>query len=149
MRNSRNTHVNTADESKDLLLSKKLLGSLECDVMECMWKVEEAPVQQIVTIINKKRPIAYTTIMTVMGHLVEKGLLTRVSEGKRYLYKVAQTKEDFLKNSSRNMVRRIINDFGDLAISGFMGEISKAKPEKLEELKMLLQEAINEDTPSE
>lgn len=149
MKKHPDTQDHTPDESTNLLLSRKLLGSLECDVMECMWKVEEAPVQQVVTIINKKRPIAYTTIMTVMGHLVEKGLLTRVSEGKRYLYKVAQTKEEFLKSSSRNMVRRIINDFGDLAISGFMGEIGKARPEKLDELKKLLQEALNEDTQSE
>ncbi len=117
--------------------------------MQCMWDVNEATVQDVVKVLNQKRPIAYTTIMTVMGHLVEKGLLTRISEGKRYLYKVAQSQEEFLRISSQNMVRRVLNDFGDLAIAGFMGEIGKIKPEKLEELKDLLQEAIDEDTLSE
>ncbi len=131
------------------LISKKLLGTLECDIMQCMWDVEEATVQDVVKVLNQKRPIAYTTIMTVMGHLVEKGLLTRISEGKRYLYRVAQSQEEFLRTSSQNMVRRVLNDFGDLAIAGFMGEIGKIKPEKLEELKELLQEAIDEDTLSE
>ena len=148
MRNSRNSEDPTPDESIRMI-SGKLLGTLECDVMQCMWEVEEATVHQVVTVLNKKRPIAYTTIMTVMGHLVDKGLLTRNSEGKRYLYTVAQTKEEFLRTASQNTVRRVLNDFGDLAIAGFMGEISRANRERLEELKKLLQEALDEDNPNQ
>ncbi len=145
-----NSHSkNPKPEESNILISRKLLGSLECDVMQCMWDSQEATVQDVVQVLNKKRPIAYTTIMTVMGHLVDKGLLTRISEGKRYLYRVAQSQEEFLRTSSQNMVRRVLNDFGDLAIAGFMGEISKNKPEKLEKLKELLQEAMDEDTLSQ
>ncbi len=56
---------------------KKLLGSLELQVMEFMWQAGEATVQQVVKTINRRRPIAYTTVMTVMGHLVDEGLLAR------------------------------------------------------------------------
>ncbi len=133
----------------DDLVSKKLLGELEAEIMHLMWDVERATVQHIVQIINRKRPIAYTTVMTVMGHLAEKGLLTRTADGKRYLYQVAQNREDFLRNTSQNMVRSILHDFGDMAIAGFLGEISRVKPEKLEELKSLLQEAMDENSPPE
>lgn len=130
------------------LISKKLLGSLEAEVMQCMWETDEATVQHVVKVINDQRPIAYTTVMTVMGHLVDKGLLTRTTEGKKYLYKVAQSREEFLRVTSQNMVHRVLSDFGDLAIAGFMGEISKVKPEKIEELRDLLQEVVDEETQS-
>jgi predicted transcriptional regulator len=133
----------------DNLISNRLLGELEAEIMQYMWDLEQATVQHIVKIINSKRPIAYTTVMTVMGHLVDKGLLTRSAEGKRYKYQVAQSKEEFLRKISQNMVRSVLHDFGDLAIAGFLGEISKVKPEKLADLKNLLQEAMDETIASE
>ena len=63
---------------------KKLLGSLELEIMELMWQAGRGTVQQVAKAINHKRPIAYTTVMTVMGHLVTKRLLVRTREGKKY-----------------------------------------------------------------
>lgn len=136
-------------QDSDKLISKKLLGELEAEIMHHMWEIERGTVQHVVKLINNKRPIAYTTVMTVMGHLVDKGLLTRTAEGKRYQYQVALSKDEFLRNTSQNMVRGIFHDFGDLAIAGFLGEISRIHPEKLEKLKNLLQEAGDEKAPSE
>jgi predicted transcriptional regulator len=126
----------------------KLLGELETEVMGFMWEIERAPVQHIVQLINRQRPIAYTTVMTVMVHLVDKGLLTRTPERNKYIYQVAQNKDEFLRTASRNMVRSLLHDFGDLAIAGFLVEISKIQPEKLEEIRDLLRAANDEDTPS-
>jgi predicted transcriptional regulator len=144
----------TNNDPKDLktpqnLVSKRLLGTLEAEVMQYMWEVKVAPVQRVVQVFNSRRPVAYTTIMTVMGHLVDKELLTRTADGKRYIYQVAQSQEEFLLKASQNMVRSVLSDFGDLAIAGFMGEISRVNPERLEELRGLLQEAMNEETISE
>jgi predicted transcriptional regulator len=141
--------INDESEVSQRLVPKKVLGDLEGEIMQYMWDIERARVRHIFRLINHKRPIAYTTVMTVMGNLVEKGLLTRTSEGNRYVYQVAQSKDEFLRNISKKMVRSILHDFGDLAIAGFMGEISKIKPEKLDELKILLQEALDESPASE
>jgi predicted transcriptional regulator len=144
--------VKTKQGSQDnsfRLVSRKLLGSLESEVMECMWESNEATVQDVLQVVRRKHPLAYTTIMTVMVHLVKKGLLTRNSEGKKYLYKVAQSREEFVRRVSQNMVRQTLTDFGDMAIAGFMGEISKVKPEKLHELRDLLREALDEKTAPE
>ena len=125
-----------------------LLGELEAEIMHFMWELETATVQRIVTLIAYRRVIAYTTVMTVMGHLVDKGLLNRTSDGKRYTYVVVQTREEFLRKASQERVRRVLNDFGDLAIAGFMGEIRNSNREKLEELRSLLDEAASEDSTS-
>jgi predicted transcriptional regulator len=114
-----------------------LLGSLELEVMEFMWQAGEATVRQVGEVISRKRSIAYTTVMTVMGHLVDKGLLSRTLEGKKYRYQVAQSKDEFLYQASQRMIRTLINDFGDLAIAGFLGEIGQLEPDRLEQLRRL------------
>lgn len=128
---------------------KKLLGDLEREVMECMWPAKEATVRQVVKVITRRRPIAYTTVMTVMGHLVDKGLLTRTMEGKRYRYRVSRSREEFLHEASQRLVRSLVDDFGDLAIAGFMGEISKVDTDRLEQLKRLAQEVSGESNVSD
>ena len=142
---SANTN-NRGQKPKEQLVAtlKKLLGSLELQVMEFMWQTEEATVQQVVKTIKRKRPIAYTTVMTVMGHLVDKGLLSRTMEGKRYRYLVARSRDEFLLDSSRSMIHTLVNDFGDLAIAQFLGEIDNVDAGRLEELRSRVQEASNE-----
>ncbi len=128
---------------------KKLLGSLELEVMEFMWQAGEATVQRVADAINQRRPIAYTTVMTVMGHLVDKCLLTRTKEGKRYRYRVARSWDEFLHETSTSMIRALVDDFGDLAIAQFLGEIDKVDADRLKQLRGLVQEASGESGVSE
>ncbi len=141
---------NSGNRPKDqtATILDKLLGSLELKVMECMWQVEEATVQQVAETINQRRPIAYTTVMTVMGHLVDKGLLARAMEGKRYHYRVAQSRDEFLHETSRTRIRTLLDDFGDLAIAQFLGEIDNVDAGRLEELRSRVQEASSESDVS-
>lgn len=132
----------TEQQAESML--KNLLGSLELEVMEFMWQAGEATVRQVADSIGCRRPIAYTTVMTVMGHLVAKRLLTRTLEGKRYRYQVAQDKSEFLHQASQRMIRTLVNDFGDLAVAGFLGEISKIEPDRLEQLRRLARETRGE-----
>lgn len=104
-----------------------------------MWQAGEATVQQAMKSINRNRPIAYTTVMTVMGHLVDKGLLTRTKEGKRYRYRLARSRDEYLHETSKSMVRTLVDDFGDLAIAEFLGEISKVDADRLEQLRNLVE----------
>ncbi len=58
--------------------------------------------------------------MTVMGRLVEKGLVSRTKDGKRYRYRMERRRQEFLRETFRSMFRTLIDDFGDLAIECFM-----------------------------
>ena len=135
-------------KGQDATVLKKLLGSLELQVMESVWQTGEATVQQVVQVISRRRPIAYTTVMTVMGHLVDKGLLSRTMEGKRYRYVVARSRDEFLRETSKSMIRTLVDDFGDLAIAQFLGEIDNVDYDKLEELRSLIQEASSDNDVS-
>ncbi len=126
----------------------KVLGSLELQVMDFMWKTGQATVQQVTEAISHQRPKAYTTIMTVMVHLVDKGVLKRIKEGKRYLYKVAVGRQEFLKVTARSRLQTLVNDFGDIAMAQFLEQIENMDSKKLQELRNLLYKVSNDgNTP--
>jgi predicted transcriptional regulator len=140
---------NDQSNKQAITVLRDLLGSLELEVMEIMWKVGESTVQNVTEVINRRRIIAYTTVMTVMGHLVDKGLLARTMEGKRYHYRVAQSRIEFLRGTSQRMVRALVDDFGDLAIAEFLGQIENVDSEKLKQLRDLVRETGGESSASE
>jgi predicted transcriptional regulator len=120
----------------------KLLGQLEVEIMEHLWQRRQATVRDVATAIQEKRPVAYTTVMTVMGHLAEKGLLKRTPVDKRtHLYHVALTRDEFLARASQQMVDALVADFGDLALAHFLEAVEQIEPQRLERLRKRLEGA--------
>lgn len=67
------------------------LGPLEMEVLGLVDKAGPADVAAIQALLSKKgSTLAYTTVMTVLGRLYEKGALTREKQGKRFVYSVTR-----------------------------------------------------------
>ena len=62
------------------------LGELEASVMQVVWQQKKATVKDVFITLYPKRKLAYTTIMTVMRRLAEKGILEQDKSSKTYLY---------------------------------------------------------------
>jgi len=120
----------------------KVLGDLESEVMEVIWQ-SSSPVlvRNVTEILQKKRKIAYTTVMTIMNRLVDKRLLSRKQEGRAYLYKGAVSKDKFLTRISRQIIKNFVSSFGDAAVAHFVEEVGKLSPAKRVKLRRLLKEA--------
>jgi predicted transcriptional regulator len=71
---------------------------LELLCLRALWSLGEGSVKTVRDIVGQSRPLAYTTIMTVMDRLVRKGMLTRRKAGKAYL---------FSPQASRDAMRRV------------------------------------------
>jgi predicted transcriptional regulator len=65
------------------------LGETEMEVLQIVWKLEEASVSDVREQILKYRDVAYTTIMTVMKNLADKNYLKYRKEGLSYIYSAA------------------------------------------------------------
>jgi predicted transcriptional regulator len=75
-------------------------------------------------------------------------LLKRIKEGKRYLYKVAVGRQEFLKETAKSRLQALVSDFGDIAIAQFLEQIDSLDSTRLQQLKNLVHEATNEgNTP--
>ena len=86
-----------------------------------------------------RRP-AYTTVMTVMVRLHEKGLLRRIPKGNAYIYEPTFTREGFVEDASRKAVRDVLDRFGDVAKTQFLEEAGNFSEEQLQRLRELMEE---------
>lgn len=71
-------------------------GELESAIMDQVWAADgPVLVRQVRDAINTERPIAYTSVQTVMEILVRKGWLVRERDGRAYRYQAARSREDY------------------------------------------------------
>ena len=66
------------------------LGETEMEVLHHVWDLGEATVADVRERILEEREVAYTTIMTVMKKLADKGYLQYHKDGRTYVYAPAQ-----------------------------------------------------------
>lgn len=115
-----------------------LLGALEAAIMRLMWARRTATVRDILDLlVSADRPLAYTTVMTVMSRLVSKGLLARELTGKTHVYRAVLTREEFLRRVAAQQVRALVDEFGDLAIAQFLAQVSDISPQRRRQLERL------------
>ena len=82
------------------------LGETEMEVLHHVWELEHATVAQVHERILKNRKVAYTTIMTVMKKLADKGYLAYDRDGATYVYRPAQTKDEVQQGLLDNLVEK-------------------------------------------
>ena len=117
----------------------KVLGELESEIMEIIWQTQHPlSVAEVVKIISKKRTIAHTTVMTIMGRLVEKGLLTRNLSGSSYLYQPKVNREKFVARAVHSIFTSTLSTLGQEAVTYFVKEIQKMNPKKRRDLLKML-----------
>lgn len=108
-----------------------LFGDLERAIMDIAWRKGQVTVREVVESIQKKRRIAYTTVMTVMARLAEKGVLSRQEKSGAYVYCPCQAKETFYTTASGKIIRNLLAEFGEVAIAQFVDTLEDVDPKKL------------------
>jgi BlaI family transcriptional regulator, penicillinase repressor len=95
------------------------LAPLELDCMNALWRLGEATVRDIHAALATTRPRAYTTIMTILDRLAQKGVVERQKSGRAWLYKanlsadqarshaVARLVEGFFQGSTEALASHI------------------------------------------
>jgi predicted transcriptional regulator len=121
---------------------KAFLGELEKAVMDLIWEQKQpVTVRFVYENLSKKRKIAYTTVMTIIGRLTEKGLLKKREEGKAYIYLAAYSKDKFLIKITRQIIQNFVSNFGETAVAHFTQEIEKIPEKKRNKLAKMLKDA--------
>ncbi|HXS98026.1 MAG TPA: BlaI/MecI/CopY family transcriptional regulator [Candidatus Limnocylindrales bacterium] len=87
--------------------SRDVPPPLELLCLKALWTLGEGDVKHVRELVAQTRPLAYTTIMTVLDRLVRKGTLTRRKVGRAFVY-VPQVERDTLR---RVAIRELLDGF--------------------------------------
>jgi len=88
---------------------KTVLTDQELAIMKVVWEKGNATVREVYEELLKQRKIAYTTVMTMMGILEQKGRLTKTSRDRAYVYSPAETQGEVVGNMVHEFVKRVFN----------------------------------------
>ncbi|MFD5103234.1 BlaI/MecI/CopY family transcriptional regulator [Streptomyces albidochromogenes] len=121
------------------------LGELEDAVMTRVWQWNRpVTVREVLEDLQKERSIAYTTVMTVMDNLHQKGWVRREVEGRAYRYTAVSTRAAYsaaLMNEAWST-----SDNPAAALVAFFGMMSAEQREALEDAMRVVQRT---DPPAE
>lgn len=119
---------------KRSVVAGRRLGGLEVQVMEFIWSQDEpVGVNDILGSLPGRRR-AYTTVMTIVTRLVEKGLVHRERRGRAFVYRAAGTKEELAAESLRDILVSVENP---QAVLARLVESLEASPDLLKRLRKL------------
>ena len=119
-------------------ITMKHLTNREEELMELFWQKGPSYVKEIVDELPEPKP-HYNTISTIVRGLEEKGFLGHEQFGNTHRYFAAISREEFSKNTLKNMVGKYFNQSYASVVSMFVEEENIS----LEEIKELIQQAKN------
>jgi Predicted transcriptional regulator len=114
----------------------KHLTNREEEIMELFWEKGALFVKEIIDELEEPKP-HYNTISTIVRGLEEKGFVGHEQFGNTYRYFAAITREEFSRNTIKNMVGKYFNKSYTSVVSMFVKEENIS----LEEIKELIRQA--------
>jgi predicted transcriptional regulator len=111
------------------------LHELESEVMDELWDGGERTVREVLDALNARRspPRAYTTVLTVMQRLHEKGLLRREPRGRGHVYVPTLSRDEY----AEAQVGALVDEYGDVALAHFARAVSRLDPERRAQIRRL------------
>jgi predicted transcriptional regulator len=84
------------------------MGELEAMVMDVLWdRGGWLTPGETHEIISTRRTLAYTTVMTILVRLWQKDRLERQRDGRAYVYRPTQTREEYVACSMQSLLTRV------------------------------------------
>jgi len=77
--------------------------------MKIVWRLGDVTVRDVYQALLETRPIAYTTVMTMMNILEGKGYLRKAKADRAYRYRATQPQRAVLSSMVREFVNRVFD----------------------------------------
>lgn len=110
---------------------ERVLGPLGAAVMRVVWAQGQATVGSVVDVLNAERssPLAYTTVMTILVRLFERGLLAREKRGRQFVYRPTADEPTLLETLSGRAVDDLLARYGASGLRQFAQRLADADPD--------------------
>ena len=102
----------------------------ELAIMKVVWQLEKATVRDVYEALRAKREIAYTTVMTMMKILEEKGYLKKVRADRAYLYRPSKPRHQVVGAMVRDFLDRVFDGAAAPLLVHLAGDKRLSKDDK-------------------
>lgn len=123
-------------------MAKLKFGELELSILKIVRECKRVTVREVYEKLGSEG--SYTTIMTVMSRMADKGELMREKDGKHYLYWVVSQNEKSSKNILKRIQDKIFGGKPTAMVSYLLDVENDISDKDLEEIEKLIQKRRTE-----
>ena len=116
------------------------LTDAESEVMAILWRVHPASVSEVVTAMNERRAVTYSTVQTMLRILETKGYLTHEKVARAFVYTPVIDERQARRRALRHLVRRLFDGSPSLLVLNVL-EDEDLDPAEREQLRKLIERA--------
>ncbi len=120
--------------------AKETLTDQELEIMKVVWDLGEATVRGVYEKLLERRSIAYTTVMTMMNILEQKGQLVRTAAERAYVYRPAKPKQQVMRGMVREFVNRVFDGAAEPLLLHLVDDEKLSEADR-EEIRRLMRKA--------
>lgn len=118
----------------------KTLTEAEQRVMEVLWRVREASVRQVTDELSAEKPVAYNTVLTILGILHRKKYVEFRRDGRAHVYRPAISQTNAQREAFENLITRFFGGSKN-AFAQYLIDEEDIDADELQRLKALAQKA--------
>lgn len=111
----------------------------ELEVLKVLWERGRSTVREVMDVLNTDRPRAYTSVMSLLNVMTDKGLVVREPQGRAFIYRA--------KTNRGRTLRRMVGDLLGRAFEGSTSQLvahlldqTKPSPAELDEIRRAIEE---------
>jgi BlaI family penicillinase repressor len=120
------------------------LSQPQIELMKVLWKQDRLSVSQVHEQLNQLKPLALTTVATMLKRLQEKGIVSHEKAGRQYLY-TAQVSEQQVRTSMLGNLLNHLFDGEPEALVHHLVDHEQVSAEDLQKIRDLLDQEVHRD----
>ena len=106
----------------------------ELEVLQLLWEGGPSTVRQVMEALNRRRRRAYTSVMSLLGVMTDKGLLKRRLKGRAFLYEARVAREKTVGQMLQDLLGRAFDGSAASLVARLLDE-SSPSPRELAEIR--------------
>jgi len=117
------------------------LTGLQLSILRVLWERGEATTQDVWERVTARRPLALTTVATIMSRLERKQVLSHRREGRQYVYRAMVTRSEVRRSKVKELTENLFG--GDpAALLSHLVKTDEVDPEELKRIREMLDTAV-------
>ncbi|MCA9294308.1 MAG: BlaI/MecI/CopY family transcriptional regulator [Phycisphaerales bacterium] len=113
-------------------------GGAELEVLQALWELGPSTVRDVLSHLHERgRTIAYTTVLTFLTRLEQKGQVLADKRGQAYVYRAKVSRKRVAKERINSIVDQLYDGAPGALVLQLM-ESQRFSPEEIEQFRMLI-----------
>lgn len=110
----------------------------ELEILQVLWDRGASTVREVLDVLNPKRERAYTSVMSLLNIMADKGLVVREPQGRAFLYQARKPRERTLGTIVGDMLGKAFEGSAHELVAHVL-EQSRPTPQELEQIRRVIE----------